>query len=130
MADIERAATPQELENRDCLLFPISGYRNEWKFRKDGADPFKVPVGGHLLISHGMTMTACAASGMGPALLPDWLCRKEIEDGSLIDLFPDHESTATEFDTGAWLIYPSRDYMPLKLRVLIDFLKSEIKSFE
>ncbi len=72
-------------------------------------------------------MTACAVAGLGPALLPDWLCREELDSGTLVDLFPEYDCTATEFDTAAWLIYPGRSYLPLKLRAFIDFLRKEVR---
>ena len=118
---------PHALEGRDCLLFSLPGYRSAWKFRRKGEPVFSVPVAGHLLISHGATMTKCAVAGLGPALLPDWLCRAEIADGELVDLFPDYECTATDFDTSAWLVYPSRSYVPVKLRVFIDFLREKVE---
>lgn len=118
---------PTDLEKLDCLLFSMPGYRNAWKFRNSSTDSFKVPVAGHLLVSHGVTMTKCAIAGLGPALLPDWLCRDEICDGLLIDLFPDYECTATDFDTAAWLVYPSRAYLPSKVRLFVDFLQTEIE---
>ncbi len=118
---------PKELEYLDCLLFSMPGYRHAWKFRKPSKESFTVPVSGHLLVSHGLTMTACAVAGLGPSLLPDWLCKEEIDNKTLVDLFPDYECTATEFNTAAWLIYPSRTYLPLKLRVFIEFLRSEVQ---
>jgi len=120
-------AHPTDLENLDCLLFSMPGYRSAWKFRTSSIETFKVPVAGHLLVSHGVTMTACAVAGLGPALLPDWVCQDEIIDGLLIDLFPDYECTATDFDTAAWLVYPSRTYLPSKVRVFVDFLRAEIE---
>jgi DNA-binding transcriptional LysR family regulator len=74
-------------------------------------------------------MTACAVQGLGPALLPDWLCRKEVASGELVNLFPDYECAPTDFDTAAWLVYPSRDYIPLKLRAFIDFLRQEVTGY-
>lgn len=118
---------PQALEHRDCLLFSFPGYRSAWKFRRQGEKVLSVPVSGHVLISHGVTMTKCAVAGLGPALLPDWLCVDEIKAGELVDLFPNYECTATDFDTSAWLVYPSRSYMPLKLRAFIDFLREKIE---
>jgi len=109
------------------LLFSFPGYRSAWKFRRAGESVFSVPVTGHLLMSHGVTMTKCAVAGLGPALLPDWLCSREIANGELVDLFPDYECTATEFDTSAWLVYPSRSYVPVKLRVFIDFLREHVE---
>jgi len=129
-AYIERAGkleNPRALEERDCLLFSFPGYRSAWKFRRNGDLVFSVPVTGHLLVSHGVTMTKCAVAGLGPALLPDWLCAREIAAGELIDLFPDYECTATDFDTSAWLVYPSRSYVPVKLRVFIDFLREKVE---
>ena len=119
---------PNALEGRDCLLFSLPGYRSSWIFRRKGEPVFSVPVAGHLLVSHGATMTKCAVTGLGPALLPDWLCSQEIADGDLVDLFPDYECTATEFGTSAWLVYPSRSYVPVKLRVFIDFLREKVDS--
>ena len=119
--------SPQALSERDCLLFSFPGYRTAWKFRRRDEGVFEVPVAGHVLISHGVTMTRCAVAGLGPALLPDWLCADEVRNGELVDLFPDYECTATEFDTSAWLVYPSRSYVPLKLRAFIDFLREKVE---
>lgn len=117
---------PADLEELDCLRFSFAGYRSAWRFRNGGDEVISVPVHGHLLVSHGVTMTACAVAGLGPALLPDWLCADEIRAGLLIDLFPNYECAATDFDTSAWLVYPSRSYLPLKLRVFIDFLREKV----
>ncbi|WP_039990118.1 LysR family transcriptional regulator [Paraglaciecola arctica] len=121
--------SPLCLSELECLRFSIPGYREAWKFRQANKKELVVPVTGHLLISHGMTMTASAVAGLGIALLPDWLCRDELADGSLVDLFPDYECAAADFGTSTWLVYPSRDYMPLKLSAFIDCLKSEIPEF-
>ncbi len=120
---------PTCLKNLDCLRFSTNGYRDNWKFRHPNKKGFSIPISGHLLISHGMTMTACTVSGLGIAMIPDWLCRDEIADGRLVNLFPEYECAVTDFNTSAWLVYPSRDYMPLKLQVFIDFLKSKIHNF-
>tara|TARA_R110002096_G_scaffold6206_8_gene28588 strand:- start:164 stop:1066 length:903 start_codon:yes stop_codon:yes gene_type:complete len=122
-----RPEGPRELDGRDCLLFSFPGYRSAWKFRRTGEAEFSVSVAGHLLLSHGVTMTKCTVAGLGPALLPDWLCSREIAAEELIDLFPDYECTATDFDTSAWLVYPSRSYVPVKLRVFIDFLREKVE---
>ena len=51
---------------------------------------------------------------------------QDIAAGRLLDLFPEYECTATEFDTGAWAIYPSRSFLPRKVRVMIDFLRERL----
>jgi DNA-binding transcriptional LysR family regulator len=64
--------------------------------------------------------------GFGPTLLPDLLIDDAICDGLLVNPFPAQAATATTVDTGAWLIYQSRSYLPAKVRVIIDLLKKQI----
>ena len=64
---------------------------------------------------------------MGLALLPYWLIDPELQSGALINVLTEYEVTATDFNTSAWLVYPSRSYVPLKVRLFIDFLKQEIQ---
>lgn len=63
---------------------------------------------------------------MGLALLPNWLIDNDLHAGTLVNVFPNYEVTATDFNTAAWLVYPSRSYVPLKVRVFIEFLKQAI----
>lgn len=49
---------------------------------------------------------------------------RELRDGRLVDLFPDYTVEAAGFDAPAvWLLYPSRAYLPLKVRVFVEFLQ-------
>jgi len=41
-----------------------------------------------------------------------------------VDLFADFDVTAPDFETAVWILYPSRAYVPLKVRAFIDFLKA------
>ncbi|MBP0029766.1 LysR family transcriptional regulator [Roseofilum reptotaenium CS-1145] len=59
-------------------------------------------------------------------LLPSWLIADDLRDRKLINVFPYYAVTATSFNTAAWLLYPSRAYIPLKVQVFIDFLKQSI----
>ena len=83
-------------------------------------------IGGWAVIGNALALRQAAVDGLGPVLLADWLVEGEIRAGRLIDLFPDHDCTATEFDTAAWALYPSRAYLPRKVRVTIDFLRDRI----
>jgi hypothetical protein len=37
----------------------------------------------------------------------------------------EYRATSSEFDAAAWMIYPSRNYLPLKVRVLAEYLKEK-----
>ena len=59
-------------------------------------------------------------------MLADWLVADPLADGRLIDLFPGLNVTPTSFTTAAWIVYPSRAFLPRKVRAMVDFLKEHI----
>ena len=52
----------------------------------------------------------------------------KLSNGTLTDVFPDLACAATEFETAAWVLYPSRSYLPRKVRVTIDFLREVLNA--
>lgn len=124
--DTRQLSSPDELSEHRVLRFTLPGYRDRWLFRDKSGEVTIVPVDGDLLISSAIGLRDAALAGLGPALLADWLIGPELRNGQLIDCFPAYRVTATEFDTAAWLIYPSRSYLPGKVRIMIDFLKEHI----
>jgi DNA-binding transcriptional LysR family regulator len=116
---------PVDLTRADCLLFSLPEFRTRWVFRSHSGE-FAVPVSGHLVISNALALRSAALAGLGPALLADWLVDNELKQGTLVDLFPEFAVTATTFETAAWLLYPSRDYLPRKVRATIDFMRKHL----
>ncbi|MFT7562300.1 MAG: DNA-binding transcriptional LysR family regulator [Flavobacteriales bacterium] len=118
---------PEDLLDRECLVFNLPKYRSKWIFR-DKAQSFELPIKSKLIISSALSLREAALQGLGPCLLADWLVDKDIESGALCDVFPSHQVSASDFETAAWLLYPSRHYLPYKTRVLIDFLKENLSN--
>lgn len=117
---------PHDLAAHDCLRFALPEYRTRWRFRGGDGAVFEVPITGRTVIANALSLRRAALLGLGPVLLADWLVGRHIAEGRLVDLFPDFEATATEFDTGAWALYPSRAFLPQKVRVMIDFLRETL----
>ena len=117
---------PEDISQHNCLRFPLAGYRTRWIFRDRYGRDSEIPVGGRTIISNAIGLQQCAIAGMGLALLPHWLTDDEIKAQRLVRILPEYEVTATDFETSAWLIYPSRSYVPLKVKVLIDFLQQHL----
>ncbi|HHJ17620.1 MAG TPA: LysR family transcriptional regulator [Gammaproteobacteria bacterium] len=115
-------ATPRELARHECLLFPRGGYSLSWLFRDASGAVEEVQIDGRCLITNSESIRQCALSGMGLALLPDWLVEPDIESGTLCALFDDYEVTATDYDSAIWILQPSRAYVPLKARVFVERL--------
>lgn len=122
-----RPRTPQDLARCDCLRFPFPGYRTQWLFRDRAGDVQTVPVGGWLVMSTALALHRAALDGLGPALLAGWLVDADIAAGRLVDLFPAHEATATGFDGAAWVLHHSREHVPRRVRVFIDFVQARLQ---
>lgn len=124
-----RPLNPRDLHDHNCLLFPLPGYRSRWIFqRRTGGKPFEIPVQGKQIISNAMALQQAATLSLGIALLPSWLIKNHLKAGRLINIFSDYRITATEFGTSAWLVYPSRDYVPRKVRSFADLLKQHMQT--
>jgi DNA-binding transcriptional LysR family regulator len=117
---------PEDLMHHNCLRFSFPDYRDRWLFKAGDGRVSEVPVDGDLLVSNALVLRGCALAGMGPTLLPDWLIGADVEQGRLVDCFPRHKVAATSFETAAWLLYPSRNFLPNKVRVTIDYLRTAI----
>jgi len=117
--------SPHEIKNHNCLLFPRTGHNLNWLFKKEGAVA-EIPITGKCLVTNSRAIKQCALTGMGLALLPDWLVGDAIQSGLLVRLFDEFDVTATDYDGAIWLLYPSRDYVPIKTRVFMDHLIENI----
>lgn len=120
---------PADLQQHRVLLFTLRAFRSNWLFRDEQGREESVPIAGDLTLAPAGSLLSAALLGLGPAMLPNWLVDEGIASGHLVDLFPRHRVTATTFETAAWLVYPSRSYLPSKVRVFADFLKENLRTF-
>jgi DNA-binding transcriptional LysR family regulator len=119
---------PQDLQRCDCVTFPLPGFRDRWLFRRTGGGPkTAVAVKPRVLLTNGLALRECALAGLGASLLPDWLIGDDLKAGRLVDLYPRHEVAVVDAPTGAWLVYPSRSYVPAKVRAFIDFVRGAVR---
>jgi DNA-binding transcriptional LysR family regulator len=121
-----RLSMPEDLAAHRVLLFNIPAFRSRWRFRDVNGVVSEVPIDGDITLAPAGSLLSAAVAGLGPALLPDWLVDADIAAGRLTDCFPMWRSAAASFDTAAWLVYPSRAYLPAKVRVMIDFLREKL----
>ncbi|MBV8689096.1 MAG: LysR family transcriptional regulator, partial [Candidatus Eremiobacteraeota bacterium] len=121
-----RPASPEDLQDHNCLLLDhLPGFDSKWRFVKDGRR-FEVPVRGTIRSSNALALKQCALAGMGVILQALWVVGRELKEGVLIDVFPGYSVTAANFPSpAAWALYPSRTYVPLKVRVFLNYLKAQ-----
>ena len=117
---------PADIEGMPTVVFPLSGFRSRWRFRDRRGNISECSVRARVQASSSIALRDLARSGVGASLLGDWLVEDDLARGDLVDLFPRHEVTATDFETAVWLLYPSRQFLPAKTRTVIDFLRQRL----
>ncbi len=71
-----------------------------------------------MLSNNGDVLRDAAIAGLGVALQPEFIVNRALADGQLEQILTDHEWSEVE----AFALWPSRQYLPRRLRNLIDHL--------
>ena len=81
-------ASPAELTDHDCLDFSTNG-SSAWRFRTEaGLQP--VPISGPVRANSGQALRTFALDGLGIAMPPWPLVRRDLEEGALCVVLPDY----------------------------------------
>ncbi|MFC4158980.1 LysR family transcriptional regulator [Chitinimonas lacunae] len=124
---LARAGVPHslaDLPQHDCLQFvlPSSGQRVNWLFREQGHD-IDLPTRGGICCSEdllgGLTL---ARHGGGLLQTCRFIVERDLAAGTLVEVMQDFGGRSRPFS----LLYPRNRHMPLRVRVLIDFLLAEV----
>lgn len=116
-----RPASPQDLESTQhkCLEFrnPETGKPFRWEFHRKRRR-IAIDTKGRLTVNDpGALFNACLA-GMGAAQMLLLGAKQLIAEGRLVNLFPDW----TDERYPLYAYYPSRDHIPTRTRVFLDFV--------
>lgn len=120
---LARAGTPTRLEDlihHDCIQFelPSSGQRVPWLFRRDGEDVEIATEGGLCCSDDVLGTITLACHGGGLLQVPLFMVEDELADGRLAEMLTSFAGRTRAFS----LVYPAGRHMPLRVRVLVDFL--------
>ncbi|RVC72651.1 LysR family transcriptional regulator, partial [Mesorhizobium sp. M2A.F.Ca.ET.046.02.1.1] len=75
-------------------------------------------VSGPIEVNSPIVARAAALSGLGFAMLPDFIAAPDLASGKLVTALDDRILAGT----GIFAVYPHRRYLPAKVRVFVDFL--------
>ncbi|WP_424138058.1 LysR family transcriptional regulator [Roseomonas chloroacetimidivorans] len=115
-----RPASIPEVEKHDCLVYAQSAEVVEWQFDTEDGRVAAVPFG-QLRSTDAQTLRLAALAGLGIVRSPRFLVEEDLRVGRLIPLL-EH---ARSVDPDLYVVFPSRKFMPAKLRVFVDFLSTE-----
>ncbi|WP_112807610.1 LysR family transcriptional regulator [Ensifer sp.] len=109
---------PSDLSKIPCILDTNGRSYSNWRFIEPDGSSFTVPVSGPIEVNSPLASVRAAVSGIGVALVPDFIARPKVATGELVTLFDDFLPR----DRGIYAIYPHRRYLPAKVRTLVDYL--------
>ncbi len=112
-------ATPQDLAQHTCLTINASEGAATWRFSQR-REQCRVRIRAPLAINDADSLLACAREGLGVLLVADWFVHDALAAGELVRILPDYQVEPR--GTPITALYPSRSYLPLKVRVFVDFL--------
>jgi DNA-binding transcriptional LysR family regulator len=119
-----RPAKPADLANHVCIQVrsPLTGQPFPWEFQR-GRRVIEVPTSGRLLLTDVGTILGTCLSGVGVAQIKALGIQELLDDGKLIDLFPDWPDERFPL----YALYPSRHLPAAKVRAFIDFVMAAIQ---
>ena len=109
---------PQDLAGKPCVIDTNGRWLSNWPFVGEDGQMFTVAVSGRIEVNSPIAARAAAVSGLGWAVLPDFIAEPDIKAGRLVPVL---DETLPK-GGGIFAVYPHRRYLPAKVRVLVDFL--------
>lgn len=115
----KKPASPMDLRDHACLVNFHLNKDSKWIFFS-GETKLTVPVSGPIRLNHYPLLREAAKTGLGVALLPRYILEPEIRNGTLELALTDYGTPTSQI----YLVYPYQIHLPLKNRLLIDFIHS------
>ncbi|KZN40483.1 LysR family transcriptional regulator [Pseudoalteromonas luteoviolacea] len=105
--------SPSDLHHHNCLI----AISNRWRFnQKHGIE--EVKVNSNWRSNNPQAIIHACKAGLGIAHLAEDIAADYVTRGELIPLLAEYQVD----DNASWLIYPRKDLIPLRVRLLIEFL--------
>lgn len=108
--------TPFELAGHECLSYTLSQGAT-WPFKIDG-NLTNIPVHGRIQANNGDALVQAAIRGLGITYQPTFIALDALNSGELKPILTEFELP----EIGIYAALPGNRHIPLRVRMLIDFL--------
>lgn len=115
---LQKSGNPEKLEDLDHhdLIAP----HNQGPWRMEGNEGMVTYRPNSMLITNSSEVVReTVLSGMGIALRSTWDIGSDLKSGKLTRVLPQYSSSK---GLGIYAVYPSRNFLPAKIRLFIDYL--------
>lgn len=117
---------PNDLTHHNCILFTrlaeYTGLGNAWEYHDPAVGKnISVDVHGNYASDNSSTVRQMSLESLGIYQGPSWLFGEDVQQGRLIEILTDYQMKPFP----VYLLHPASDYMPLRLKVLAEYLAHE-----
>ncbi|MBS2132267.1 LysR family transcriptional regulator (plasmid) [Burkholderia thailandensis] len=109
---------PEQLLEHHCLSLPADQGGDACVFTGPGGEAVRVRPTHVAFANNAEMLRQLALLGYGIAILPSYLIERDIASGRLVGLLPEYQLPCVDVH----IAYPSRHYLPAKVRTFIDHL--------
>lgn len=113
---------PEDLEQHACLGFTSHPDWPHWVL-ENGQERVQITPAGPLTTNTSEALMMAVRQGTGIALLPDWMVKPALDDGTLKSVLPRWLSAA---EVSVYVLMPPGVLVPAKTRVFIDTICSQL----
>jgi DNA-binding transcriptional LysR family regulator len=111
-----------DLAAHACLVYSSVQGDDRWSLATPDGVELAVPVKGPLRSNNLSAVLAAARAGLGLAVLPWYVARESVADGSVVQVLADHSLPAQEVHA----VFPSPKWVPSKVTSFIAFLQQSL----
>jgi DNA-binding transcriptional LysR family regulator len=124
---LKRAGAPSSLDDlhrHECIQFdlPSTGRKIPWPFRVDGKQVDVATSGGYTCSEDVLGIVTLARSGAGLVQTYRFIVERDLAEGGLVELLPQHGGTSRPF----FLLYPHARHLSLRVRTFVNFLTEKL----
>jgi len=124
---LKSAGTPaslDELHRHECIQFdlPSTGRKIPWPFRVDGKQVDIMTTGGYTCAEDVLGIVTLARSGAGLVQTYRFIVERDLAEGGLVELLPQHGGTSRPFI----LLFPHARHLSLRVRTFVNFLTEKL----
>ena len=118
LAQAGHPQTPAELARHRVIAAPLDTSPQSWMFSKGNGSDQSITLDASFSVNSMIMQKQAALGAMGIALLPLEMVADELHAGTLVRVLDDY--AVLNGDVAVSLVYPSREFVPRKVREFID----------
>lgn len=115
---------PSDLSEHHLITFASHDTANNWDYSQVGGRSIKVDAPTKVKCNETHMERMLVMGGRGITRIPEFAYVNELNSGKLVRILEDFEQSPLSVH----LMYPNREYLPPKTRVMMDFLIKKAKS--